>query len=144
MDARIFKEEPMGLRDDLLNITIAERVTYDPVENVLFNNFEGWAVRTREDIAEVKARIDSICGPLGKKVKCIVNYDNFSIVPELEDEYLKAVKYVVDKYYESVSRYTTSAFMRMKLGDALAKKAKLEPSLFKTEKQAKEALKKRK
>jgi propionate CoA-transferase len=142
MDERIFKEEPMGLKDDLLNIPITERVTYDPVENVLFNNFEGWAVRTREDIAEVKARIDSICGPLGKKVKCIVNYDNFSIAPELEDEYLKIVKYVVDKYYESVSRYTTSAFMRMKLGDALTQKAKLEPSLFKTEKQAKDALKK--
>ena len=36
------------------------------------------------------------------------------------DAYLDAVRYVEEKYYLKVSRYTNSGFMRLKLGKALA------------------------
>ena len=49
----------------------------------------------------------------------IVNYDGFSIVPELVDAYSAMVKDLVARYYTRVTRYTTSNFLRMKLGDAL-------------------------
>ena len=59
---------------------------------------------------------------LGRKVYTIVNYDNFSILPDIVDVYTDMVKYLVDTYYTGVTRYTTSTFLRMKLGDALKKK----------------------
>ena len=52
----------------------------------------------------------------------IVNYDNFDISPELVDKYMEMVKGLVDRLYSGVTRYTTSTFLRMKLGNALEKR----------------------
>ena len=41
MDARIFREPPMGLEADLLNLDLAERISYDAERNILFVNLEG-------------------------------------------------------------------------------------------------------
>ena len=46
MDERIFRPEPMGLRRDLLGVTIEERLSYDPRENLFFVNFERLAIHT--------------------------------------------------------------------------------------------------
>jgi propionate CoA-transferase len=143
MDERIFKAGPMALKDDLLSIPIQERLTYDPATNIFYVNFEGLNVRTRSDIEAIRSKVTEICAPLGKRVKTIVNYDNFSIAPELEDEYVQMVKFVVSKYYSDVTRYTTSAFLRMKLGDEL-KKRHLAPHIFQSKEEARQALDKRK
>ena len=142
MDERIFKSSPMGIKDDLLSIPIDERLTYDPATNIFYVNFEGLAVKARHDIDAIRSRVSEICAPLGKRVKTIVNYDNFSILPELEDEYIKMVKYVVSKYYSDVTRYTTSAFLRMKLGDEL-KRRHLAPHIFQSKEEARQALEKK-
>ena len=139
MDERIFKTMSMGLKDDLLSIPINDRLTYDPATNIFYVNFEGLAVRTPGDIEAIRRRVSEICAPLGKRVKTIVNYDNFSIVPELEDEYIRMVQYVVSTYYCDVTRYTTSAFLRMKLGDEL-KKRHLAPHIFQSKEEARQAL----
>jgi propionate CoA-transferase len=141
MDERIFKSVPMGLKDDLLSIPINQRLTYDPSTNIFYVNFEGLNVRTREDIDAIRLRVTEICRPLGKRVKTIVNYDNFSIVPELEDDYINMVKYVVSEFYSDVTRYTTSAFLRMKLGDEL-KSRQMAPHIFQTREEARMALEK--
>ncbi len=142
MDQRIFKAVPMGLKDDLLSIPISQRLSYDPATNIFYVNFEGLNVRSRDDIEEIRVRVGDICAPLGKRVKTIVNYDNFSILPELEDDYIKMVKFVVSKYYSDVTRYTTSAFLRMKLGDEL-KRRHLAPHIFQTKEEARRALEKK-
>jgi propionate CoA-transferase len=142
MDERIFKPGPMGLKNDLLSIPINERLTYDEATNIFYINFEGLNVRTRSDIEAIRSKVTEICAPLGKRVKTIVNYDNFSIIPELEDEYVKMVKHVVSRYYSDVTRYTTSAFLRMKLGDEL-KKRHLAPHIFQSKEEARQALEKK-
>ncbi len=142
MDERIFKPVPMGLKDDLLSIPINERLTYDPATNIFYVNFEGLAVKNKNDIEAIRSRVTEICRPLGKRVKTIVNYDNFSIVPELEDEYINMVKYVVSEFYSDVTRYTTSAFLRMKLGDELQSR-QMAPHIFQSKEEAKEALEKK-
>jgi propionate CoA-transferase len=86
--------------------------------------------------------VTEICQPLGKRVKTIVNYDNFSIAPELEDDYINMVKYVVSEYYSDVTRYTTSAFLRMKLGDEL-KRRQMAPHIFQSRDEARQALEKK-
>ena len=139
MDKRIFRPEPMGLKDQLIDIPMDDRMTYNPDDNVFFVNFEGLSVRSSAQIADIRARVDRMLGPLGKKVYTIVNYDNFSIPTELEDEYINMVKYVVEKYYLRTTRYTTSAFLRMKLGDALEKRD-VPAYIFESPAEAKSAL----
>ncbi len=119
MDGRIFRPEPMGLKDDLLRLPLAARLTYHPDDNLFFVNLEGYAVKTLQDVEAIRAAVEERLRPLGRQVYAIVNYDNFSIAPDLLDAYTDMVKAVVDKYYCGVSRYTTSAFLRMKLGDSL-------------------------
>ena len=142
MDERIFKLPLMGLKEHLLSIPIDERLTYDQISNILYINFEGLSVRTKKDIEEIREKVSNICKPLGKRVKTIVNYDNFSIVQELEDDYISMVKYVVSEFYTDVTRYTTSAFLRMKLGDEL-KRRDMAPHIFQSKEEAKQALEKK-
>lgn len=131
MDARIFGEGPMGLRDILLVQPLERRLSYDPAKNLFFVNFEGLAVRSREDIERIRAAVGGTLEPLGRKVFAIVNYDNFSITPELLQEYMDMVRDVVQRYYLGVTRYTTSAFLRARLGDALRERD-LAPHLYET------------
>ncbi len=142
MDDRIFKLPQMGLKDDLLNIPLGERLTYDQAANILYINFEGLSVRTKKDIEDIRGQVESICKPLGKRVKTIVNYDNFAIAPELEDDYINMVKYVVSNFYTDVTRYTTSAFLRMKLGDELQRRD-MAPHIFQSKEEARQALEKK-
>jgi propionate CoA-transferase len=119
MDARIFADSPMGLRDDLLRVPLDERLNYDASRNIFFLNFEGLVIRTKADIERIRKAVESRLEPLGRKVAAVVNYDNFSISPELMDAYVETVRSLVERYYVDVTRYTTSAFMRARLGAAL-------------------------
>ena len=140
MDPRIFAEAHMGLDADLLSVPIEKRFYYNPEDNVLFVNFEGLTVKSKEQVEKIKHMVEDICNPLGKKVYTIVNYDNFSISPDLIGYYTDIVKYLVEKYYAGVTRYTTSVFMRMKLGDELQKR-KVAPHIFESHSEAVKALK---
>ena len=122
MDARIFADEPMGLRHALLGVPLAQRVAYDAQQGVLFLDFEGLAVRTPQDIAAIRDAVRATLAPLGRKVDAVVNYDRFSIVPELVDDYVEMVRGLMDAHYRTVTRYTTNGFLRMKLGEELEKR----------------------
>ncbi len=141
MDARIFRSEPMGLKDDLLTLTLEERLTYDAEENLFFVNFEGYAVKTIQQVEDIREAVEKIVASLNQKVYTIVNYDNFTILPDILDEYTDMVKYLVDNFYSGVSRYTTSTFLRMKLGDAL-KKRDVAPHIYESGHEARQALEK--
>ncbi len=122
MDARIFIDEPMGLRDTLLSLPLEQRFSYNPEHNLFFLNFEGLAVESAEQVAAIREQVGAHLEPLGHKVYAIVNYDQFRISPSLLDSYMNMVSEVVERYYLDVTRYTTSAFLRMKLGEALAQR----------------------
>jgi len=47
----------------------------------------------------------------------------------------QVVRYLSDRYYRQVSRYTTSAFMRMKLGETLSRRG-LSAYVFETRREA--------
>ena len=141
MDPRIFRQEPMCLKDELLAIPLEERLTYLPAENLFFVNFEGLYLRTAEEVQKVHSLVEKILSPVGKKVYTIVNYDNFNIAPDLVDMYTDAVKHLVENYYAEVTRYTTSTFLRMKLGESLAKR-NVSPHIYESREEARKALKK--
>lgn len=139
MDSRIFSPEPMNLKTDLLERSLSDRLTYIPEKNMFFVNFEGYSIRSVQDIYDVEHAVEQILKPLGKKVYTIVNYDNFSITPELVDPYTDMVKRLMDRFYSRVTRYTTSAFLRMKLGDALQKRS-VSPHIYESSQEAQKAL----
>jgi propionate CoA-transferase len=122
MDEAIFRPEPMGLRERMLAIPLARRFTYDAEQNVFFINFERLAIRTLHEVEAIRAEVERQLASAGRKVYAIVNYDNFSIAPELVDAYSDMVRHLVAHYYCGVTRYTTSGFLRLKLGEALAKR----------------------
>ena len=122
MDARIFRDEPMQLEETLLGLGMAERVSYDAERNVLFLNLEGFHVRTRDDVDRVRRAVEDRCQAIGRKVALVVNYDDVSIDPAVADTYAAMIRYMETHYYTTASRYTTSAFLRLKLGEALARR----------------------
>jgi propionate CoA-transferase len=50
----------------------------------------------------------------------VVNYDGFRLDETLSDAYFEMVSELQAKYYSTAVRYTTSAFMRLKLGAELS------------------------
>jgi propionate CoA-transferase len=136
MDERIFRDGVMDLRNDLVDIPLPRRFTYDEQQNLFFINFERLALRTSADIKAIDKVVEARLAPLGHRVYAIVNYDNFSILPELLDEYSAMVHSLTDRFYTGVSRYTTSGFLRIKLGEALEKRG-LAPHIFESADEAK-------
>ena len=54
----------------------------------------------------------------------------------------EVLAHLVDHYYSGVTRYTTSTFLRMKLGDALQKRD-VAPHIYESSKEARQALRKK-
>ncbi|MBK7792401.1 MAG: acyl CoA:acetate/3-ketoacid CoA transferase [Betaproteobacteria bacterium] len=129
MDAAIFRDHPMGLRERLLQIPLPRRFAYDAEQNVFFINFERLSIRSRQDIEDVRLEIERLLAPIGRRVYAIVNYDNFVIAPELIDPWTDMVKGLVDRFYWGVTRYATSNFVRMRIGDALTQRG-LTPHIY--------------
>ncbi len=135
MDKRIFIDEPMNLADDLFNVKLAERITYDPSRNNLFINLEGWNVRKRSDVDDLKRVIVKACKDAGRRVHAIVNLDGCRVAEDLTDYYAAMVQDLLANQYESRSRYTTSAFMRLKMQDALSERG-VAPHIFSSKEKA--------
>jgi propionate CoA-transferase len=131
MDARIFKLDLMSLEHTLLGRSIDDRISYDAARNTLFINYEGFSVRTTDEVDLVRRAVENRCREVGKRVAAIVSYDQFDLDPLVSDAFFSMITYLQQRYYTTASRYTTSAFMRLKLGASLAERA-LAPHVFET------------
>jgi propionate CoA-transferase len=139
MDPGIFASEPMNLRDRMLSIPLEQRFSYDEATNHFFVNLERFDLRNGSDIERIRQIVVDRVAPLGKRVYAIVNYDNFTIETELLDAYSAMVRGLMDKYYAGVTRYTTSGFLRMKLGNALEKRG-VAPHIYESVAEAEHSL----
>jgi propionate CoA-transferase len=140
MDPRIFRPGPMGLEKILINDRdLASRVSYDAARNILFLNFEGLHVRMDSDVAAIQKAVEQRCRKIGRRMAAIVNYETFRIDEPVLDTYARMVRYMEDTYYTRVTRYSTGAFLRMKLGAALEKRD-VAPHVFETENEARDYL----
>lgn len=135
MDERIFRAEPMGLKDALLSISLLDRISYQPERNLLFLNFQGLKLRSARDAEDIRDAVERRCREIGHKVDAIVNYDGFEIDEAAEPAYAAVIADMVGKYYGRVTRYTTSAFLRNKLGHAITGRG-LAPHIWETREEA--------
>jgi propionate CoA-transferase len=112
---------------------------YDPADNMFYVNFEGLQVLCMKDIEEIRGQAEATLAPLGRKVNAIVNYDNFFILPDLADAYVEMVKSLVTRFYENVTHYTASAFLRMKIGEGLKARG-VAPYIYESREEARKRL----
>ncbi len=135
MDARIFRDEPMKLEEDMLNLDLPERISYDATRNILFVNLEGWYVRVKEDIHALQTLLEARCKEIGRRVGVFINYNSFRINEDLVDDYAEMDHYMLKHYYTTITRYATSAFMRMKLDQAFSERD-IAPHVFERKEEA--------
>ncbi len=128
MDPRLFRTEPINLKSAMLDLNLTERLAYDVERNILFLNFEGLHVRRPEDIAAIKEAVIARCTEIGRRTAAVVNYDSFQLEEDIADQYADMVYSLEQQYYTRVSRYTTSAFMRVKLRQTLTRTVR--PHIF--------------
>lgn len=136
MDPRIFRPEPMGLAVDLLYLDLNDRIALDETRGVIFINLEKLRIRNAADVRLIRERVEGLCSPLDSKVDAIVNYDGTVIYPEIEAGYAAMVIDLEERYYETTTRYSGSAFMRMKLGKVF--KRDVAPHVFETGREARQ------
>ncbi len=115
MDAALFTDAPIALRDRLLALPLAQRFELDRAHRLLFINFEGLAVDAPGDIIAIEQHVDALLQPLGERVAVVVNYDSCTILPTLVDEYSAMVRRLAERYYSRVTRYGTGGFLKARL-----------------------------
>jgi propionate CoA-transferase len=128
MSAKIFEHGRMDLRGLLEDLDLSDRLAYDRDRNILFLNFEGLRVRRPEDIETIRAAVAKKAAQIGRRMAAIVNYDAFHLDEDVAQQYAAMVRDLEESHYTKVSRYTTSAFMRIKLGQHLRRTVR--PHIF--------------
>ena len=119
MDPSIFIDKPMGIDKIIHDIPLKQRFHYDKNKNALFINFEGWRINNENDLIKLEQTITEKLSNVNGKVEAIVNYDHFYIAPTLIEEYFETISRLESIYYNKITRYSTGAFMKSKMGEAL-------------------------
>jgi len=135
MDASLFKPKSMKLRKRLLNMTIADRLSYDASQNILFANLSGLEIENGKDLKSFARSYRAIVDKIGCKVNLISNYDGISIAPRMSSRFADLLSDLERDYYLNATHYTNSAFLRQKLGQDLKNRA-ISPHIFETVEEA--------
>lgn len=122
MDASLFRDGLMQLDDRLLYRPLTERLIFDERRNTLFLGLDGYRVHKLCDIEAIREAVFEIFARVGHRFSAIINYDSSDIAPDMAAGWFSMAADVERTCYDHVSRYTTSAFMRLKLGDALSRR----------------------
>jgi propionate CoA-transferase len=139
MNPRLFQDGTMDLLADLLNQKLSERVSYDPVRNILSVNLEAWSVRKKQDVVDLQKVLVDACKATGRRVNSLVNQDGCRIAEDLYDQYADMVAFMVKHHYARTARYATSVITRTRLQDALRRRG-LETRVYENAEQARAAL----
>ncbi len=120
MDARIFAPEPMGLRAILTAVPLSARLQYNPAQGVFYVDFSRFTVKRADEIEAIHDAVARQLEPIGHKVPAIVNYDEFQLDEDLLDEWADMVARLCERYYTTVTRYASNAFVRASLAQSLS------------------------
>ena len=119
MEAALFTDEPIGLRERLLATPLAQRFELDAEHHRLFINFEGLVIDAASDITDIENVLSALLAPVVSRdedrVAVVVNYDNFNILPALIDDYSTMVQRLAARFYGQVTRYGTGGFLKARL-----------------------------
>jgi len=119
MDPALFREEPLGLRDHLQSRPLAQRFALDAGRRLLHIDFSGLQVRDAATVAAIEHEVRRLLAGLGARVAVVVNYDHFTIAPELAEAYAAMVRGLTHDHYTEVKRYGTGGFLKSRLQNAM-------------------------
>jgi propionate CoA-transferase len=122
MDPRLYGAAAMELKSQLLERPLEERIEYDAVRDTLFLNFQGLRVASDAEVDDIRALVEARCRTIGHVVDAVVNYDGFQLDEAAADAYASMAKDLSARCYRQVTRFTSNAFHRLKLGEALARR----------------------
>jgi HAMP domain-containing protein len=112
-----------------------ERFVFDQQQNILFINFAGLKIESREQVDEMEAIVHEVYGKHGRRFYAVVNYESTEIAPEIIDYYGERIKKLYDLYGIATVRYSSSGFTRSVLRYLGAAKD-LESNIFATRAEA--------
>ncbi len=135
MNPAIFTESRMRLKQTMLAMNWDARLHYDEDENTVFANISGLSIETVDDLSSMQSKLETFFDAIGRKVDVISNYDGVTISPRLSARFADMLSALETKYYHTATRYSTSAFLRQKMGQDL-KSRKISPHIFETQKEA--------
>jgi PAS domain S-box-containing protein len=92
-----------------------DRFVLDQKENILFINFAGLKIESREQIDEMTCLVREAYKKQGKRIYAVVNYEGTEIAPEIMNYYGERIKELHDRYAISTVRYSSSGFTRSML-----------------------------
>ncbi len=115
MDTRLFSPDALGLRAQLLERPLTDRLTLDTDRRMLHIDFGGMQVNASTQIVAIAEAVQALLAPLGHRVDVVVNYDHFGIAPEFLDDYTTMVKHLSARFYDRVTRYGTTGFLKSRL-----------------------------
>ena len=113
-----------------------ERFVLDQQQNILFINFAGLKIESREQVDEMEAIVHGVYGEHGRRFYAVVNYEGTEIAPEIIDYHRERIKKLYDLYGIPAVRYSSSGFTRSVLRYLGAAKD-LESNIFSRLNQAK-------
>ena len=119
MDARLFLPAPLGLREQLLSRPLAQRFALDAGHGLLHIDFSGLQIRDAAGVAAIEQEVRRVLAGQAGRVGVVVNYDHFTIAPELADAYTAMVQGLTRDFYTGVKRYGTMGFLKSRLQNAL-------------------------
>lgn len=122
MDHRIFNDESMRLRGQLVDMPIKHRITLSQNKQELLVNLRGYEVNVPKDIELIVLRIEELCEPLGYKLHLDARFDGFVIKDKLKETFYEQVYDMETKYYKSSVRRTKDAFFRLSMAARLEKR----------------------
>jgi len=135
MNPDIFDAAEMKLSKTMLAMNWEDRLRYVEEDNTVFANVSGLSIENAEDLDDMRNYFDAFFQKIGRKVDLISNYDGVSIAPKLAAKYADLLLHLEENYYRTATRYSTSAFMRQKMGADL-KTRKISPHIFETQAEA--------
>lgn len=135
MNPAIFTEARMGLKQTMLAMNWDDRLHYDKDENTVFANISGLSIESLEDLDTMCETLNAFFTSIGRKVDVISNYDGVTIAARLSARFADMLSDLETEYYHTATRYSTSAFLRQKMGQDL-KCRKISPHIFETREEA--------
>jgi propionate CoA-transferase len=79
--------------------------------------------------------LEERCRDIGKRVGVCINYEPFRIAEEVYDDYAEMDREMLRRYYTTITRYATGAFMRKKLAQAFRER-NIAPHVFERKEEA--------
>lgn len=122
MDPRIFADRVMGLRADIFDAPLEDRLRFDAQAQHLEVNFRGYALTDPAQLTALQELVARLCAGHEGQVDCTVWYDGFSLSPALETAYQDVIAALEKRFYRSATRLTRSPFLRLRFGAELAKR----------------------